>query len=283
MRKQLICFLLHSSVLSALAQPGTEVYLFDISENLSLSNPINVSANVGYDNQPSFTSDGQLLYTSFRNGNTDIVSYDIANRKKQYLTETNAGEYSPTQMPSGKFFSTITLENNGRQLLWSYPLEERGKGEELIPYLKIGYHTWLNENELFAFVLGPHPTLQWVDLSSQRAEIISEDIGRSLHIIPGTSLLSYVQKSDDHWLIRQYNSELDSISDLTPTKTEVEDMCWYDQNTLLMGEDSLLYSWSTTNGWKQIADLSDWKLSGITRMAVSPDKKKIAIVVNDPQ
>lgn len=283
MHKQLIATWLFLFTLLAAAQPSTEVFLFDISDDLTLSNPVNVSANKGYDNQPSFTENGELLYTSFRKGNTDLMKYDITSGKRIYLTETPAGEYSPTQMPSGESLSTITLEQNGRQLLWKYPLAKAGKGEELVPFLKIGYHTWLNEDELFAFVLGPHPTLQWIKLSTLRSEIIAEDIGRSLHIVPNTSLLSYVKKMDDQWVIRQYNPKTDAAVDLTTTQPEVEDMCWYDENTLLMGKGSTLYSWTAGEGWKQVADLSDWELTGITRMAVSRDQKKLAIVVNDPK
>ena len=189
----------------------------------------------------------------------------------------------PIQMPSGESFSTITLEENGRQLLWAYSLSQRGEGEILIPYLKIGYHVWRNENELFAFVLGPHPTLQWIDLDQTRAEVITDDIGRSLHIIPGTSSLSYIKKLEESWMVRQYLPEQDSTIDLTSVaQPESEDMCWYDEDTFLMGKGSALYSWNREEGWQMISDLSKWNLSGITRMAVSPDQKWLAIVVDEP-
>ena len=41
----------------AVAQPNTEVYLFDLDRTdgkINLSNPKNISNNEGYDNQPSF-------------------------------------------------------------------------------------------------------------------------------------------------------------------------------------------------------------------------------------
>ena len=285
MQKLLINFLLVFFSLCAVGQPGTEVFLFEIKQGknkLELSKPVNVSNNQGYDNQPSFTSNGDLLYTSWRNGNTDLVKYHIKTGDKTYLTQTAAGQYSPTEMPGGDFLSTITLENSGRQLLWKYGMDGSLEGEELIPYLKIGYHTWLNSDTLFAFVLGPHPTLQIIDLNSKRAEIITEDIGRSLHIIPGTTYLAYVKKNESEWLITQYDVKSDSSVALTTTQKGVEDMCWYDSSTLLMGKEDVLYSWSESKGWEQIANLSLWKLSGITRLAVSPDRKYVAVVVNEP-
>ncbi|WP_258099272.1 TolB family protein [Marinoscillum pacificum] len=284
MQKLIIFIQLLFISFGVLAQPGTEVFLFEIKQgksSLELRKPINVSDNKGYDNQPSFTDDGHLLYTSFRDGNTDLVKYDVKSGTKTYLTETSSGEYSPIQMPDKSSLSTITLENSGRQLLWKYDLDGSLQGEELIPYLKIGYHTWLNADTLFAFVLGAHSTLQLIDLSTQRAEVITDDIGRSLHIIPGSSALSYVKKSEGDWKIMKYDISADSSLVITTTQPGVEDMCWYDEKTIIMGKGDLLYSWTETGGWQQIANLSLWKLSGITRLAVSPDRKYLVAVVNE--
>ena len=74
------------------AQTSTEVYLFDlilVNGQYTLSNPVNISNNTGYDNQPSFMQTGrQVLFASTRNGQTDIVSYNIRTRKKTWLTNT---------------------------------------------------------------------------------------------------------------------------------------------------------------------------------------------------
>ena len=88
------------------AQSGTEVYVFDLSQKgeiWTLSNPVNVSQNEGYDNQPSFSSDGSILYfTSNRNGETDLIAYNFDSGEKTWLTETtNRSEYSPTITPDG--------------------------------------------------------------------------------------------------------------------------------------------------------------------------------------
>lgn len=263
-------------------QQDTEVYLFDLAQPggmITLSNPQNISQNTGYDNQPAFMRNGHLLYATYRDGQTDVVCYEPLAGNKRYLTATTASEYSPTEMPEDGLFSCIVLEEDGRQLLWKYPLQDPGSGEVLIPYLKIGYHAWLDPNRLFAFVLGPHHTLQEVDLKSQRAEIVVEDIGRSLHRIPGTETLSYIDKSTDNWMIMAYNPEEDSSMVITHALAGVEDMCWYDQATLLMGKDQKLFQWRTADGWQELADLGQWGLKGISRLAVSHDRSRLAVVV----
>ena len=84
---------------------GLEVFLADFSisdEKIELYNVQNVSKNLGYDNQPWFTPDGEtLLFTSNRGGETDIISLNISSLEKIWLTETpNRSEYSPQFRPN---------------------------------------------------------------------------------------------------------------------------------------------------------------------------------------
>jgi hypothetical protein len=91
---------------------------------LEFGQPANITNRAGYDNQPSFLPDGQsLLYTSQReNDQTDIYRYDFKTKQSTRLTSTDEGEYSPTVMPGGKFFSVIRVERDKTQRLWKFPL-----------------------------------------------------------------------------------------------------------------------------------------------------------------
>ena len=68
----------------AFAQTDIEVYLFDLSYSngtYTISNPLNISNNPGYDSQPSFTPDGKgVLFSSTRDGQTDVVLYSIQDK-----------------------------------------------------------------------------------------------------------------------------------------------------------------------------------------------------------
>ena len=138
--------------------------LEEVDEHVSLSNPLNISDNKGYDNQPSFMLGGrELLFTSSRNGQTDIVRYNIRRRSKTWLTNTEGSEYSPIQIGKSQNFSAILLEKDGTQLLYRYNMRT-GEGEVLIPGLKIGYHAWIDRHRLISFVLGDPPSLTVSDL-----------------------------------------------------------------------------------------------------------------------
>ena len=133
--------LMTSSILYA--QSSTELYLFDfLSKNNKyvIANPVNISKNPGYDNQPSFTKNGRhVLFSSTRNNQTDILSYNIRTDKKKWLTKTEGGEYSPLQIGSSNSFSAIRLDPNGYQRLYKYSMYSKNS-KELVKDLKIGYH-----------------------------------------------------------------------------------------------------------------------------------------------
>lgn len=280
--KQLIFTLLFCPAL-ALAQPSTEIYLFDLNTDsegaMQLSNPINVSNNPGYDNQPSFWPDNQsILYTRTINGQTEIVRYFIQSDKTEVISKTLQGsEYSPTPMPDGRI-SSIRLDTTGLQLLYAYNLD--GENEVLVPKLKIGYHAWLSESDIVAFVLGNPPTLQIIDTNTKQSLVVGDSIGRSLHRIPDSESFSYLDKTKTPWTINAMNPKTGEIKILLKALNGSEDYCWTPSGEIIMGSGSKLYRSFNLTEWFLLNDISTIDLDGITRLAVSPDGKKLAVVVN---
>jgi len=271
---------------SSLAQSSTEVYLFDLTETekgLSVSNPVNISNNEGYDNQPSFTEDGKsVLFSSTRNGQTDIVWYDIETGTKKWISDTPGGEYSPVLMPDGKYISAVRLDPDGLQLLYKYSIED-GSSDVLIHELKIGYYAWFLRPKLIAFVLGEPATLQEIDLNTGEATIMYQNPGRSIHYIPGSKKYSFIDKSNsDDWKIMQaVSGNAKWTTKITSTLEKSEDMVWINMHTIIMGKDDQLYFFDTrrqAKGWQLFADFSIYKLTGITRLAFNSGK--LAVVVD---
>ncbi|MFK7952018.1 MAG: TolB family protein [Ekhidna sp.] len=262
------------------SQPNTEVFLFDLIEDAngySLSNPINVSNNAGYDNQPSFASNDQsIFYARTIDNQTDIAQYSIKNGKTTILSNTLEGsEYSPTPMPDGRI-SSIRLDTTGLQLLYAY--DSKGRNEVLVENLVIGYHSWLNANTIVTFVLGDPATMQIVNTKTGDVEIVGQKIGRSLHKMPSSNHFSFVDKSKDAWTINKMNPKTKQMEVLTPTLTGSEDYAWTPKDQIIMGKESKLHLWRMDKGWKMIADLSKFNISKISRIAISSDGKKLALV-----
>ena len=273
------------------AQVATEIYLFDLKKTDStyiLSNPINISDNEGYDNQPSFTEDGLgVLFASTRNGQTDIARYDIAEGYRNWITNTEVNEYSPAPYYGKKKNFTCVRFENDEQLLCKYSY--RGKEPEvLIPNLKIGYYVWFNKNIVITFVLGDTETLQVSNFKYKIKYPIEQNIGRSLNRIPtpfskDPSKISYISKSHgtpEIYEIDPLSSESKYIVDAVEGS---EDLTWTLEGTVLMGKDDKIYKFNPgkDKDWKSIWIESDLPLKNITRLAVSPNGQKIAVVVNE--
>ena len=269
------------------AQSGTEVYVFDLSQKgeiWTLSNPVNVSQNEGYDNQPSFSSDGSILYfTSNRNGETDLIAYNFDSGEKTWLTETtNRSEYSPTITPDGNHISFITLSNEGVQEFRKINFET---GEESLiendPI--IGYFVWIDELSYMCFVLATEDqpsTLQIHNTETGEKIILGENPGRSFHKIPGAKAVSFIQTINDEPEIFGYYYENEGTEFIHSTLSGSQDMVWLPSGEILMGQGSILSIGSDSN-WSELIDFSIFDLSDISRMAVNSDGSKIAIIVEE--
>lgn len=266
-------------------QSNTEVYLFDFTQNdtnYKISNPVNISNNKGYDNQPSFLANGKsILFASTRNGQTDVALYSIKNNSKSWLTNTPGSEYSPTQTPNKKYFTSILLEKNGRQLLWRYPFNNK-KAEIYVQNLKIGYHAWFDKNTLFSFVLGNPATLQESNLKTKNNAIIAKNIGRSIHKIPKTDLISFISFAENTAKIYSYNPNTQEKIFITEALNKSQDMAWTPDGAIIMGSTNNLYKFKPglDKNWVLFASLKPYNIKGITRIAISPKGNKIAIVVD---
>lgn len=284
----LSCVLLTVSLPQATyAQSGTEVYLFDLNiknGRPGLSTPMNISANPGYDNQPSFSPDGRfLLYASTRSGNTDILLYDIENYRKTWLSETPGGEYSPQFMPDGRSVAAVRLDPDGFQRLYAYDMNG-GEPQVLLPGTVTGYYAQL-DSMIYSFVLGNPATFEKQKMYDSTSVIIADNPGRSVHKVPGKPLISFqLLNENNEGGIYRYNPATDSVSYFAPMPANSLDMAWIDESSVLSGVDSVLYHFSSTLGdssWVPVSDFSEWNLKGITRIAVAPGLDRIAVVVDE--
>lgn len=272
----------------ASALPSTDIYLLNLSSvkgTLQLGEPVNITHRKGYDNQPSFTQDGEgIFYTSIHNDNqADIYRYDIEQKATTRITATKESEYSPTVMPGGKTFSVVRVEADSTQRLWQFDLD--GKNPKLIleKIKPVGYHAWGNNNTLALFVLGNPFTLQIAHTQTGTAEIVADSIGRALQKIPGREAISFVHKpSGNEWWIKEVNVATGKITPLIQTLPGSEFHAWMPNGILLMARGSIVYCWKPgeEKHWKEIGDLQKAGIKNITRLALSPNGKLLAVVAD---
>lgn len=291
-----LLILFASTTVQIIAQtqpPSTDIYLVDITRgqgSLKFGTPMNITNHPGYDNQPSFLSDGSgILYTSIQTDppgpqaptQTEIFRYSIMTKKTVRVTKTAESEYSATVMPGGKTFSVIRVEPDSMQRLWRFDLNGGNPAILLREIKPVGYHAWVDANRVALFVLGNPPTLQLATVSTGKAELIIDNIGRSLHKIPGKLAISFVHKiSENEWWIKEADIASKTVTPLVQTILGREDYAWTPDGVLLTGKESKLYSYKpgVSKEWTEIADFSAMNIKGIGRIAVSPKGDRLAFV-----
>jgi Tol biopolymer transport system component len=284
-----VFLLVFSLVQSICAQvpPGTEIYMFDlISKNnqIELGNPQNITNRKGYDNQPYFHTSQPIVYYSSANesGRTDIIAFNYKSKKTTLLTSTNEREYSPTLTPDQKFISCIIQRDNGEQNLGKYPVSG-GEPVILINNLVVGYHAWLNNHQLIAFVLGEPQSLHFIDLNSKSDTVIAQNIGRSLHKIPNESALTFTQKLDGgEWLIKKLNpSDFTSTTITTCLPGNERDITWTPDGKILSSDGNDLYVFDPKGKqvWQKVAWPGGIKITTVSRLAVNKKGNKLALVM----
>lgn len=265
------------------AQPNTEVFLFDLNQEnggFELSNFRNISNNEGYDNQPSFMDNNTILYAGTRNGQTDIVEYNVVTGDKRWICNTAGSEYSPLKIPGQNAVSAIRLDQDGTQVLRKYDLQN-GSSEVLIDAIVIGYHLWFNRNILVSAVLEDDAMSLFTSaLNENQSYRWQKKVGRSLHKIPHSELVSYISKEKDIWEIKSLEPITGTTTPLFKALPKSEDMCWLSNGTAIMAKDGMLYSFHIIrdDDWVELASLSEFGIKNITRLAVSLDGTKLAIV-----
>jgi WD40-like Beta Propeller Repeat len=276
---------------TAAQAPSTDIYLADLSVFdgvYFLGGLKNVTGRPdAYDNQPSFTADSKsILFTSaFDDGNdgqTDIRRYYVESDRIVRVTRTEIeSEYSATAIPGDQAFSAIRVEADSVQRLWRFTMQGMDGEPVLREIAPVGYHAWADDaNTLILFVLGQPPTLQIATVESQRGVVLDQNPGRSLHKIPNRNAFSYVARaSEDEAWISEVDIGTHQISRIIKSVDAGQDHAWTPDGVVLMGSGGKLFQYNpeVDSTWREIADFGRQGLT-LSRLAVSPDGSKIAIV-----
>ena len=273
----------------SIAQGGTDIFvaaLSDFGTSVRVGTPKNITRRPGYDNQPAFTANSRsVLYTSQREGQTDIYRYDTGADSSLQVTRTLESEYSATLLPDGSGFSVIQVERDSTQRLWSFSFKGSNPQLVLTSVKPVGYHAWANSREVVMFILGQPPTLQRASVTSGKADTVVTNPGRSIHRIPGTNAVSFVhKKSEKEWWIRRLDMLSGKVTDLVRTLPGSEDYAWTPKGIILMAKDETLYSWNPAvpdKDWQKVTTFAKSEMPGIKRLAVSPDGRWLAMVAEE--
>lgn len=281
-------------VIAANAQEPTDLYVFQLqkTENNSyhIFNAQFISAfnPGGYTNQPWFVGNNDLLVSVRRKGDTqnDLYHLQLSNHSIKRLTKTAANEYSPRLDPSKEYLSMVRQVEGvsmDQQVILSR--FSGGASQSITPDRRdIGYYAWIDQSNLALFrIEGEGSRLEKYNIVDQKSRKITSEIGRSLWT-DGSGAVLYVHKfSPDYWYLKKYQPEQFTMDIIVQTPGETEDFAVAPDGTIFMGLNGklLFYHPDHQTSWKEMADLSIYGIKNVTRLAISPDGSKLALVATE--
>ena len=267
--------------------PDTDIYLFKELNGKKhyYGSPVNITNRKGYDNQPCFSPDGkEILFVSITDTlQSDIWSYDIEKKKTKQLTYSKESEYSPTFIRDGKTISTVRVDTDSGQRLYTMPYPSLDKSELIKNTDSIGYSCMVNENQLIMFLVGDTNTLQSLDLKTGKRTFIANEPGRCIKVNPKNKMVYYIDKSDSlNWLLMKFDPTTLIPKKVSITFPGAEDFAFFSNGIGVCAKNGTLYKLNESKGaWLAVGDKILPTDLDYFRIAISADDKYIAVVVKN--
>ncbi|HYG52138.1 MAG TPA: hypothetical protein VD905_14600 [Flavobacteriales bacterium] len=293
-------------------QLNTDIFLFTLKidgNNLTESEPLNVTKRPGYDNQPFFSTNGKWIYYSASyNGTNDVYAYDIEANKTLTITNTPAtSEFSPMETFDGNAVTCVFIEKDSTtQRIWKINLRDRKEKLLTKHNDSIGYYwpvqrewesdEWMSngrglrkvstEPEYAVFVLGnkdANSTLRLISPQRRLApeKIIDDSVGRCIRQIE--HYITYVKKAEDGCYLKFYDLHSRKITYSFYLGKDNEDYCWKGKTLFFTSGGNVVvvdfekgYDKPETMGF---VDLSKYNIKNAKR--ISNYGNKFAVVADD--
>ncbi len=270
--------------------PGTEIVLAAI--NLSkgqvlLNNAQNVTSRIGYDSQPAFMEKGKALYfTRYIDNQTDIYRMNLKTREAAPYMKTPQSEYSATNIAGREGISVVRVElekkqdgSDAQHVTW---MNKKKNRTALMSDLdNIGYHNWTGKNKLWMFIINGDQGDLYYQTVGKKPKKLASDIGRALKVDDKGKNLYYVDKSKDDWWIVRIDGKKFKKSRVIALPKDVEDFDIDSKGNFWCGKGNTLYFSEEGKNWMIVKEFAIPGLTNISRVAVGPKVKQIAITFDE--
>ncbi len=260
--------------------PASNIYVFNVVYERGeprLIQPRYLTADnaTGYNNQPHFHNN--TLYISSASADdrhTDIWELDVVRGIRSRLTQTPVSEFSPkthAAFPDRLF--TIVIEQDGStQRLWEYPLRPRRHGIIALPQpLDAGYYEWLGRDRIAIFRANDSLSTEIARVyPAYRVMHTFTDVGRCFQYL-GNNLLAAVRSINGTAYLGTIHVETGHWEPIISMPGNSVDFVRGTNGHYWAGSGSSLYTFNPHrhNQWQRVADLSEYGITGITRLALS--------------
>lgn len=267
---------------------STDIYIVDYAVKgpmFYFTPPINITHRPGYDNQPSFSPDGnKVYYTSYRDTiQSDIFVYDINDSTTEQITKTPESEFSPRLTKDQLGLNVIRVDGDKAQRFYTILLDGTDPNQIVNSTDSAAYYGWVNDSTIAMAVLdGKEMDLNVYEMPSEQFIPLAKNVGRCISAIPGRdSEFSYVDKSDTNgFMIMSFSTIEGLINNITTLPKGIEDYTWTRDGKLLCGKEGKLLMFDPATPemkWVELVDFS--KSVGVFyRIVSSPAGNTLALV-----
>ena len=271
--------------------PSTDIYLYRLGgiPLVSRGRVANLTNRLGYDNQPFWDGNNRLLYTSQAGDQYDIYAIDFSTSRIERVTATPESEYSAAPTPDDSAITVVRVEKDSTQRLWRFP-RDGGAPSLVLPDIRpVGYYAWLDSTTLSLFVLGSPNTLRIADTRTGTARAVVSGIGRSLQRVPGGRRGSFVQRVGRRMMLKVVDpvagpDETLRVQSVALLPDSAEYVVWRSETELYTAAGSRVFRMRLPDTeWEEVADLAEHGIRGISRLALSPDGRRLALVAQEPE
>src|SRR5262249_52038644 len=149
------------------------------------------------------------------------------------------------------------VEKDSTQRLWSFALDGSDPRLVITALKPVGYHAWIDANDLALFVLGRPNALVHTDVHSGKSDTLARSIGRSLLPLPDKSGFSFVRQSDSTSTLVAATWPGFATRDLVALPRGTQDIAWVAPDLAIAGSGSSLVFWSKgATSWTSLGDFA---------------------------
>ncbi len=273
-------------VFFGLAQlPETDVWLFELDNKTpqTVTKGKNITARPGYDNQPSFSSDGKRIYytTIKEDKQADVFEYSVSSQKTRQITRTAESEYSPSESPVKDLLSTVTVLKDSSQIIQLLAIPSYTPSSSVLSSVdSVGYYNFLNADTVLYYKLTEPHSLRFHVISSGADGFICSSPCRTFKTVNRHSFV-YGIKDSASTTYYIYETLLQRAKPYASYQGVHEDMFWHDQWGLLISDGTKVMRYNQKDAaWQLLFDFSSFGIQKITRFCIDKRNRFIALVNN---
>ena len=243
----------------------------------------NVTARPGYDNQPWFLPDnGGLLYTSRRDGQVEVFQYDLETGSATRVTSTPEHEFSPSLTASGHLLVVRWAADMSEGHLWLYAADGTPLHAAPGDVPRVGYYAEAGPDHYLVFVNDSVQTIALSDRRGGEVRKLGERFGgsppKTIPGAPASASYMMVDEAGDRW-IAEYDVTAGRTTPIVKPRGRGSHYAWTPAGEILMADGNRLFAFRRGDAdWREVASFDEPGLARISRIAVSPDGRRVALV-----